>query len=406
MRVTRSSGIKSFFVFSLFFGLCGCAASNSSGNSSGTGTGGSGAPQFVPPTSGDYLLQVPLDQSVSVSTIDKATGVLSAPVSTGSDSSYVLGHMTVTPSNSFLYAMSVGFNAIVGYRLTGPGLQLQLLELGSSTPYEFMKNTAESIAIHPSGKFLYGIETGVGAGIEEFNINTSTGMLQEIGTHSETSSTDMRFAVFDPAGHFMFVNDLTNARIFVYQVDPSTGALSPIAGSPFTVASSGQPIQLALDPTASFLYAPLAAGGMAGFAVNPSTGALTNLPGSPFATSNDPSRPGGTPASIAINPATDTIYISNFPYSNITEFAINQSTGVPTMLSGSPVAVPGAQYGYVLDDLLVDPDANILLGSSFLAQNNIDAMSIATGTGALSSLPAAPFSGVPNATDLYFVRIP
>lgn len=397
MRFGQSTGISlSLLLLSSCF--LGCSGANPTGNTSG---GGPVGPSFVAPTSGDYLLQVPNYQGVSVSTINTSTGAVATPVALGSDSSDVQGGIAVTPSNSFLYSLCVGEDAIVGYRLIGPGLQLQLLTLSPTGPPLGTKSNPNSITIHPNGNFLYIIEAGSSGYIEQFSINASTGTLQQIGTQTEASA-DMRYGVIDPAGRFLFVNDLSGGRIFVYQINQSTGALSSAPGSPFTVPASGQPIQVALDSTGSFLYAPLYKGGMAAFAVNPSTGALTNVAGSPFPTAQDSS----TPASIAINSATNTIYVSNYPDSNITEFAINETTGVPSLLTGSPVTVSGAMYGYTLTNLVVDSNAGVLFGATYTKTNNINAMTIGAASGSLSVLSGAPYAGAPYTTDLYHVKIP
>jgi hypothetical protein len=70
-----------------------------------------------------------------------------------------------------------------------------------------------------------------------------------------------------------------------YTIDPSTGALTAIAGSPFDAAS--EPSSVAVDPSGKFAYVANevsgSTGNVLGYMINPSTGALTAIAGSPFA---------------------------------------------------------------------------------------------------------------------------
>ena len=81
-----------------------------------------------------------------------------------------------------------------------------------------------------------------------------------------------------------------------------TGALSPLAGSPFAVGAAG--VGAGADPLGSQLYA---AGGstVAVLSLNPSTGVLAPIDGSPFST-------GGNGAqSVLVDPSGRFLYLSN-----------------------------------------------------------------------------------------------
>ena len=89
---------------------------------------------------------------------------------------------------------------------------------------------------------------------------------------------------------FVFVaNNGGSDDISVFAITPGTGALTPIAGSPF--GAGGNPHSLAVNScfggcSNTFLYTANFNGttsSISGFKVNSSTGALTALTGSPFA---------------------------------------------------------------------------------------------------------------------------
>lgn len=382
------------------FCFSGCGGGNNSG-ATGTGGGGSTTTTSTPPTSGDYLLQVGSNAGIFVSTVNTTTGAVSAPVLASGSSPAIQGEIVATPSNSYIYAVSMGSGGISGYRLIGPGLQLQTLASGVSSVVT-TTYPANWISIHPGGNFLYVIESSTQSHVEQFKIDATTGALTRIGIIDDSTSADFRSAIIDPTGQFLFVNDLGGGRIFIYQINQSTGALSVLAGSPFLVPSGGLPAQLALDSSGKFLYATLNKGGLAAFAINPTTTVLTNVSGSPFSTSTD----GSAPTWMTVNTATNTIYVSSTPDGKIAEFSINETTGVPLQIAGSPVTVPGAAAAGAPGYLVLDPDAGVLFGAADAPTLNILAMATDKNTGTLSILPGVPFTGTPNLTDLYRVKIP
>lgn len=72
-------------------------------------------------------------------------------------------------------------------------------------------------------------------------------------------------------------------------IDASTGALSPVPGSPF--ATDTLSVEVAVDPSGKFVYVANGdppANNISAFAIDPSTGALTPVPGSPFAVGPNP----------------------------------------------------------------------------------------------------------------------
>src|ERR1700736_6978580 len=70
-------------------------------------------------------------------------------------------------------------------------------------------------------------------------------------------------------------------------MDPATGALTPIAGSPF--AAGILPTSIAVNPTSKFAcVANLGDNTVSGYAIELATGALTPVKGSPFAAGSRP----------------------------------------------------------------------------------------------------------------------
>jgi hypothetical protein len=102
------------------------------------------------------------------------------------------------------------------------------------------------------------------------------------------------FVAVDPSGKFAYVVNLNRNNVSGYRIDPTTGALTAIAGSPFVTGRS--PRSVAVDPSGKFAYvANQVDRTVSGYTIDPVNGALTVIASSPFAT-------GAAPWSVAITP--------------------------------------------------------------------------------------------------------
>src|SRR5215471_13622368 len=106
--------------------------------------------------------------------------------------------------------------------------------------------------------------------------------------------------------NFVYTNDnFSPNTVSVFQVNPSNGALTLIPGSPFLTGGNGggrdvnaENITTAMQGTAGFLYAANnGSSTISAFGINPKTGTLTPVPGSPFAVT--PANPPSTMSLIA-----------------------------------------------------------------------------------------------------------
>jgi 6-phosphogluconolactonase (cycloisomerase 2 family) len=93
----------------------------------------------------------------------------------------------------------------------------------------------------------------------------------------------------------------SSTGLSVYTIDPTSGSLTPVAGSPFAAGaltaisgspflpagqSFNQPASIAIEPSGNFLYATSSRTGVFAFSISSATGALTALTGSPLFASN------------------------------------------------------------------------------------------------------------------------
>jgi 6-phosphogluconolactonase len=233
----------------------------------------------------------------------------------------------------------------------------------------------------------------------------------------------------DPSGQFLYLLDVSS--VHAYTINPNSGALTEIAGSPF---SCYEPISLAFDASGTHLYVsgsgagPIAVpasisayaidstGGLKGLAKYAVSGAGTiavagnylyaadfyansvtvfsvgasgeltprNLPGSPFATDTGPE-------SIVADPSGSVLYTANLGMATASEpapgsisaYTIDSSTGALTSVAGSPLQIP------VSGAISIDSTGKFL----FVPEaNGVAVYAINTSTGALSAIAGAPFA--------------
>src|SRR5258708_589443 len=141
----------------------------------------------------------------------------------------------------------------------------------------------------PSPEFLYATSPDH---ISVFAITSSTGAL---GAPVEMSGPNQSLGMavsMTTVGH-LFVSDFLNDTVEGFTVDSTSGGLTPITGSPFSVGSAppGGGGLSSVVAGNDFIYATdLNAGTVAGFSFDSATGKLTSVPCSPFPAGNTPAQ--------------------------------------------------------------------------------------------------------------------
>jgi 6-phosphogluconolactonase (cycloisomerase 2 family) len=102
----------------------------------------------------------------------------------------------------------------------------QALQTISTEPpgYSGPHSTAE-IAVHPSGKFLYGSNRGAQS-IAEYRIDPASGKLSVIGFADKSVNFPRNF-VIDPSGKWLYVANQKGDNIVQFEINPVTGELKP-----------------------------------------------------------------------------------------------------------------------------------------------------------------------------------
>jgi len=221
-------------------------------------------------------------------------------------------------------------------------------------------------------KFVYIGDQG--ASISGDSVDTSTGALTALSGFPLAIGTNPIAVAVDPQNRFLFVGDIAASQLHVFAINSSTGALSEIGASPY--ATVPEPIAVAVDPSGTHVYvASQDSDSVGGYSLN-ATGALTPIAGSPFPTS-------GTKTfgdSIAINAGGTFVYVQDV--FNIYVYSVSGGSGALTLVQ--TIAGPSNEGGLALDP------AGTFLYSVSSGIKSILTYSIDASTGLLTQAASSP----------------
>jgi YD repeat-containing protein len=182
--------------------------------------------------------------------------------------------------------------------------------------------------------------------------------------------------------------------VSVLSIDPISGALTPIVGSPFAAGGAQAIVSVVVDPTGKFVYGNAIAGGVSAFTLDSSVGTLTLLAGSPYSTNF-------APTSLAVDPSGLFVYVTDRRSNEITAFGISPGAGALVSLGSLP-ARPGtssivmssgtAPVKYVPQSAYVANSGGVALSGNTAGSNNIVGFLIDPGAGGLTGVIGSPFT--------------
>ncbi len=346
----------------------------------GSGSGPTPPCTSCPPaSSSDYVYEANAGQ-VTIYEVDSTTGTVVSTPSPATGPMLPAG--MIATSTDFIYLADFGGNddAVYGYSVN---TQTGALTAITGSPFTTgLTAPPEGLASDPLGKFLY-VTQGNNNQIAGFTIGSNGALSPMAGSPFNTGDTYPSAIAVDAAGAFLYAsnNQSPLGRVSGFSIAPTTGALTPVTGSPFTTAVNGGPTNLAVSPKASFLYVPLAGistplSSIFAYTFD-STGVLSQIPGTPFMV-------GSQPNTVIVDPSGKYLYSADFGGNDISAFTIDSSSGALTAISGSPFAAsPNPDY------LAINASSSLLFATSGTS-TSIFAFTI-DSSGALTAV--APLNG-------------
>jgi 6-phosphogluconolactonase len=302
---------------------------------------GSNPVALKPHTSGDFLYVADFSgNDVTLLDINQSNGNLSVPVSISivnpvnptnifaTDKGPV--SLAMSPTAPFLFAVNQTAGDVTAYTVD-PGTGSLGVLAGSPFPIVPASHPS-SMAISPKGDFLY-IANATEGTIAVFNI-AGNGVLAQAGipTSVGAGATPTSIAV-EHSGRFLYVTDPAHNAVLGFSIQTG-GVLSPITGSPFLAGAA--PAGLGIDPQGALLFvANSGSNNVSAYAIDPNSGALGQVTGSPFATG------GVGPSAVAVDAETSFVYVTEQGSHDIAALAI-ASNGALQPVKGSPFGVATA----------------------------------------------------------------
>jgi 6-phosphogluconolactonase len=315
--------------------------------------------------SGDYVYVA--NGSTTLAGFSISSGSLTAM----SGSPFSLGYdptaAAVNPADTILF---LGSNsAIYAYSINASTGALSVMNSGNAVGLA----TVNAMAISPDGNWLMALSViGSGVILEQFQINSTTGVLTQFSPTSYTTPVvpTPRAITFSPNGDYLLIA-LGTAGDLVYSFNTSTssGELS----NPIYTGALTAPLNdgaLATASTDTIFYVARADSTSTGSVVEYSIGsggtALTDV-GSIAA--------GVQPYAMVANKAGTDLYVANQSNNSISGYSIASSSGVLTAIGTSPYT---SGLGSNPSALAVDKSGDYLLaaslgGSPYLSMYSFDA---------------------------------
>jgi 6-phosphogluconolactonase len=325
-------------------------------------------------------------------------------------------------ANHYVYVTLPAANELGVYREDpNSGVLTQI----AGSPYS-VGDGAHYVVLHPSGKFLYVANPGTAGALENdislFTI-ASDGSLTEVFPRASIgqNASQPQFLVMDPAGKYLYVGNTQSENVSVFSINSSSGVLTQIANSPFSIglpllnmqltpsgnylyisaasSSSGlpgwiagfsvnagalqrvslttsdgvNPYGLAIDPTGNYLYAGNTSSNSISIFSGANTGTLKEVPQfSPFAdTYNDP-------VALLLDSKGQYLYVANQVSNNVAVYSIDSSTGLPTALTTSTTTFAfGTESNPSF--LSLDPSGKYLFVANQGAAAGIESFGVSSG---------------------------
>ena len=144
-------------------------------------------------------------------------------------------HLAFHPSGRFVFLISEMGSTLTTFAYDAKRGALKELQTLSTLPKEFAgKSAGAEVAVHPSGKFVYGSNRGHDS-IAVFSFDAKHGQLTCLEYQPTQGKTPRHFAL-DRTGQWLLAENQESDSVVVFRVDTKTGRLSP-TGQTISVGS-------------------------------------------------------------------------------------------------------------------------------------------------------------------------
>lgn len=247
-------------------------------------------------------------------------------------------HVTLVNGGTHLVAADYGSGTVSAHPVNADGTlgeRTGFVQHAGSGPNTDRQAAAHAhmIAEDPSGRFILAIDLGTDS-VYAYALDTETGSLTEAARTTLEPGFGPRHLAFHPNGDLVYIVGELGLDIAVCEYDASTGRLNQVTTIPSVEngeIGADYPSGIRVTPDGRFLHAAIRGKDVL------STFSLAD-PRGPAPVCAVPT--GGTwPRDIAVSPDGTLLFCSNQLSDDVTVFALDAETGVPTP-TGATLAVP------------------------------------------------------------------
>lgn len=322
-------------------------------------------------TSNRYVYAaIPAQNEIVAYREDPNAGVLTQLVGSPITAGQAIEALVFHPSKKYLYSVNSGVNNVSLYTVSASGA------LSEVTPRVNAGTGPTVMAMDPAGQYLYVGNSG-SFDLSVFSINAKDGTLTQVGTDLPIGISPLNMQV-SPNGKFLYVTGgATPGFIEVFSVN--AGALTQIGASPY--ATGSVPAGLVIAPSGGFLYtANKLDSTISEFAIA-ADGSLSPVAGSPIGLTTT------GPIAMLIDKSAKYMFVAcNQSPGLVLVFSIG-TTGALNQISNSQIAT-GAQPSFIATDA---SGKFVFVGNQSTPQ--IHSFSLDTGSGILTSVAAYSLPG-------------
>jgi len=240
--------------------------------------------------------------------------------------------------------------------------------------------------------------------ISAYTVDPSTGTLTQIGSPIPEGQVGPVAVTVEPSGRFLYVvnTNVTGMQgsVSAYQIDSTSGALTPITGSPF--AAGTNPVSITIDLEGEFMFVPNSgSNNVSLYQISP----LQQSPQTPagaLISSAGTLNAGTNPSSVALHPLGGFLYIANSGSGDIWMYCPNAAYD-SFKLSNCPTGFQSVitTVGPNLQSVVIDTSGKYLyVAGGTSGSGSLWAYSINQTTGALTAVTGSPFVVGVNPTSI------
>lgn len=237
------------------------------------------------------------------------------------------------------------------------------------------------VTMDPSGKYLI-IANYTNGSVVVFQVEADGKIGKQTSNNVHQlvdgkKSSNGHCSAVSPTGRWVLVADLGLDRVFVYQLDSSSGKLTPAANPFLKVANGAGPRHLSFHPSGKFIYVinesnlTMTAAGW-----DESTGKLTEI-NTVSTVPEGTDKKGFSTAEVLVHPNGKFVYGSNRGHDTIVTMSVDSATGAITRVANT------STMGKTPRNFRLTPDGSMLLAEN-QSSDTIFSFKVDSTTGALT----------------------